>query len=369
MKNYPLKSITLEQAKKFQFKLIDLITKEFNGEEILDLGDLGVVQPLNQPNKTRKVEKVIANFFEAEDCVLVIGSGTGAIREAIASTLDKRKILIHASPVYSTTETTLNQLGYEKIISNFNDYEEFKKSAEENDIDTILIQYTRQVIEDSYELDKLIKIAKSISDTPIITDDNYAVMKVDRIGVQMGADLSCFSMFKLLGPESIGCVVGKKKYIDKIRKFHYSGGSQVQGFIAMDALRSLVYTPVSFAIQAEETEKIVKYIRENNINFVEEAHVANSQSKVILIKFTKPIAKEVLENAKLLGAASHPVGSESKYEIAPMFYRISGSMREKNLDSDDYWIRINPMRSGHETVLRILEESIGRCSDVSRENN
>jgi hypothetical protein len=36
-----------------------------------------------------------------------------------------------------------------------------------------------------------------------VTDDNYAVMKVPRIGCQCGADLSCFSLFKLLGPGGV----------------------------------------------------------------------------------------------------------------------------------------------------------------------
>jgi hypothetical protein len=34
---------------------------------------------------------------------------------------------------------------------------------------------------------------------PVITDENYAVMRVAKIGVECGAELSAFSMFKLLG--------------------------------------------------------------------------------------------------------------------------------------------------------------------------
>ncbi|MDO7204817.1 aminotransferase class V-fold PLP-dependent enzyme [Paraclostridium bifermentans] len=68
----------------------------------------------------------------------------------------------------------------------------------------------------------------------MITDDNYAVMKVEYIGVEVGADLSCFSLFKLLGPEGIGCIVGKSTYIDKLIKTNYSGGLQVQGHEAID---------------------------------------------------------------------------------------------------------------------------------------
>lgn len=33
-------------------------------------------------------------------------------------------------------------------------------------------------------------------------------------------------------------------------------------------------------------------------------------------------------------------------------------MRFKNKEYEDYWIRINPMKAGADTVLRILKNSI-----------
>ena len=43
--------------------------------------------------------------------------------------------------------------------------------------------------------------------------------------------------------------MGDSETIKSINKLNYSGGSQVQGYEAMDALRSLVYAPVMLAIQ------------------------------------------------------------------------------------------------------------------------
>lgn len=65
MKTYPLHSISLEQAKQLQFKVIDAVTRNFQGEEVLSLGDLGVVKGLNKPRCTVKVEKVFADTFDA----------------------------------------------------------------------------------------------------------------------------------------------------------------------------------------------------------------------------------------------------------------------------------------------------------------
>ena len=89
----------------------------------------------------------------------------------------------------------------------------------------ILIQHTRQKPEDSYNLEELIKTIKAADNSiPVIIDDNYAILKTEKNGIDSGADLSAFSMFKLLGPEGIGCLIGKKELIDKIRSKNYSGG-------------------------------------------------------------------------------------------------------------------------------------------------
>lgn len=360
MQSEPLESLRYEEAKALQFRLIDCITREFTGEEILSAGDYGVRQPLNQPCRTRRVERVLADFFGVEDAVFVMGSGTGALREAFAAVFAQspsRRVLVHQAPIYSTTQTTLAQLGATTIAADFHDWEAVQQAIEAR-VDAILVQHARQTLSDHYDLPEVVRRFKQETDVPVITDENYAVMKVREIGAQAGADLSGFSMFKLLGPEGVGLVVGKKKWIDAVRAFHYSGGSQIQGPVAMDALRGLIYAPVALAMQAEETEKTVEMLNCGGVTGVEEALVANAQSKVILLRLKQPVAADVLQRANRLGAATWPVGSESRYEFVPMFYRVSGTMRAEDPDAEKYWIRINVMRAGHETVLRILRDAL-----------
>ena len=215
MKTYPLKSISLEQAIEKQFRMVDCISRHFKGSELLSRGDLGVHQPENEPITTMKAEETIASFFDAQASIMVRGSGTGAIRYALSSVIKaNEKILIHKAPVYSTTKTSFEMLGLIPVIADFNDLENVRNVLKENDdIKACLIQYTRQAIEDSYDMKQVIETVKSLKDIPIITDDNYAVMKVEKIGTELGADLSCFSCFKLQGPEGIGAIVGKKEYI------------------------------------------------------------------------------------------------------------------------------------------------------------
>ncbi|MFV0479787.1 MAG: aminotransferase class V-fold PLP-dependent enzyme [Anaerorhabdus sp.] len=360
MKTYPLESVSMEEAKKLQFKLVDEITKVFNGVDILNCGDVGVVSGQNKPTTTRKVETVLANFFGAEAAVLVRGAGTAAIRYALFSIIKSGEtLLIHKAPVYSTTQTTLEMMGIKTVEADFNNLDDIQKVMQENSqIKAALVQITRQKSDDSYDLKSVINKIKSCGEIPIITDDNYAVMKIKEIGIQCGADLSCFSTFKLLGPEGIGCIVGNKKEIDFIIKHHYSGGSQTQGPEALEVLRGMIYAPVALSIQAEVGEEVVRRLSENEVPMVKSALLANAQSKVILIEFEEDIAEKVLSHAQKLGAAPHPVGAESKYEFVPMFYRVSGTFLDEDSTRGKRMIRVNPMRSGPDTIIRILKKSI-----------
>lgn len=362
MNTYPLEAMSIEEAKKMQFKLVDIITKNFNGSEILSLGDLGVVKGLNKPNTTLKVEKTLAEFFGVEKAVLVRGAGTGALRYGIMSMLKcGDSILVHDAPIYPTTKINIDAMGINVTKVDFNEKELVRKALEENKIDAVLIQYTRQKIDDKYDMKEVIGVIKNFSrELPIVTDDNYAVMKVRNIGVQCGADVSAFSMFKLLGPEGVGCILGKKKYIDIINGYNYSGGSQVQGHEAMEALRGLIYAPVQLAIQAEVNEELVQRLKDGEVKGVKSAFLANAQSKVLLVEFDTNVANEILEECEKLGAAPNPVGAESKYEFVPMIYRVSGTFRKADPTLEKRMIRINPMRCGADTVIRILNEAVER---------
>lgn len=359
MKTFPLESINLEEAKEKQFNLIDIITKYFSGHEILTKGDLGVVKSLNKPSTTLNVEKVLAEFFNVEKAVLVRGSGTAAIKWSIFSFLKsklRRKVLVHEAPIYPTTKVTLDIFDAEIIQADFNNIENLKEVLNKEDVDLALIQYTRQKINDSYNIKEIIQVIKNYN-IPIVTDDNYAVMKVNKTGAELGADLSAFSTFKLLGPEGIGCVIGKENEINHIINANYSGGGQVQGHEALEVLKGLIYAPVSLAIQGEVNDKLIKIFNSGEISFIKNAYLVNAQSKVVVVEFKEDIAEKILYYSEKLGALPNPVGAESKYEFCPLFYRVSGTFRETDATLEKRMIRINPNRSGANTIVRILKES------------
>ena len=290
MELHPLESMTLSEAKKVQFRIVDIITKYFTGKEVLSLGDLGVVPGINKPTYTVKVEKVLKELFHAEAAVLLRGAGTGALREGIQSLLKPGgTMLVHEAPVYPTTMNTLDNMGIKLIQADFNNLKDLIRVLEENEMDAALIQYTRQKPDDSYSMD---------------------------------------------------------------------GGSQVQGHEAMEVLRGLIYAPVMIAIQNEVLLETQQRLASGEIQGIKGVYIANAQSKVLLVEFNDNIAKEILVEAEKLGAAQNPVGAESKYEFVPMFYRVSGTFRMFDPTIEERMIRINPMRSGADTIIRILRESM-----------
>lgn len=359
MKTYPIQPMSIPQAIEMQFHLVNCIQEIIPGGEMLTQGDLGVSLEEGAPKMTRKVEAVLAKCFEAEAAILVRGSGTGAIRNVfnvLNTPLDK--MILHDAPIYPTTKVIIESMGLRPIVIDYN-LEEANQWDSCKEASFALVQHSRQRIDDSYELQVVIEKLKRINpEINILVDDNYAVMKAPKIGVQVGADVSAFSMFKLLGPEGVGCIVGKKTIIESIRKLNYSGGSQVQGHEALEALRALVYTPVALAIQSEQVEKAYQRLLTGEVEGVKNVYIANAQSRVLLVEFEKPIAKVVLKACEKLGGAPHPVGAESKYEVVAQFYRVSATFRNANPALEHSMIRINPMRAGADTVINVLKKAI-----------
>lgn len=360
IQTHPLPHIDMEQARAMQFRYVDIITRHFTGTEILQAGDYGVAPPLGRPVATAAVEAVLAEFFEAEDAALVRGAGTGAIRGLCMSVLrPASRVLIHDAPIYATTGVTFRAMGIELVRADLNDMDLVVRTLRERPLDAVYLQHSRQLLEDRYDMAELVATCRREgAAAPILVDDNYTALHSPRIGVQLGADLSAFSLFKLLGPVGIGCVVGRADLIRRIREDNYSGGSQVQGPEAMDALRSLAFAPVQYALGAQVVDEIVQRLNDGEVPGVRRAYIANHQERNVMLELERPIAKLVVQAGDRLGASPYPVGSSSRYEVGVLIYRLSRAMIEADPTLADRFLRVNPFRAGAETVIRILKEAI-----------
>ncbi len=362
MQTYPIEQLDLTAAKELQFRLVATIARHFDGHAILQAGDYGLWADAGRPHYTARVEAVLADFFGVDDACLVRGAGTGALRSIMMAALGPgQELLVHRAPMYPTTSVTVKAMGLKPVPVDLGDLSNLKR-LRWDEVQYALVQHTRQRFDDRYLLAEVIAALKARHPSlTIIVDDNYVAMRVPKIGVQLGADVSTFSLFKLLGPEGLGCVLASQKLVRKIRKQNYSGGTQVQGVEALDALRALTYVPVALAIQAEVVEEVVARLNSGRVAGVARAYVANAQSRVVLVELERSLSHEVLEKSAQYGAASHPVGAESRYEVLPLFYHVSGTLREENPQLAQRMVRINPMRAGADLVIWILEESLKSC--------
>jgi hypothetical protein len=356
--------MSLAQAREMQFRYVDTITRHFSGDEILEAGDYGIDPALGRPRSTARVESVLAEFFQADSCALVRGAGTGAIRSSCIAALNHGDaVLVHHAPLYATTAVTFRAMGITNRPVDFNDLEAVAATLTSQPVAAVYIQHSRQLLEDHYDLAELIATCRLAQPgVRILVDDNYTALHVPRIGIQLGADLSTFSLFKLLGPAGIGVVAGNAEIISRIRTDAYSGGSQVQGPEAMDALRSLATSPVLLAVGAEVVDETVRRLNRGEVEGVAAAYISDHQERTVLVELEQPVAKRVVGAANQLGASTRPVGSSSRYEVGVLVYRISRALMEADPTLAARFLRINPFRAGPDTVIRILRRSLEMIS-------
>ncbi|MFD8381761.1 aminotransferase class V-fold PLP-dependent enzyme [Streptomyces sp. NPDC059679] len=353
---FPLPTVPLHDALAKQFQLLEAVTTHFEGQQLF-AADTGVIPSLGRPRTTAMVEAVLADFLSAQAAALVQGAGTGAIRAALtAAVAPGEPLLIHRAPPYPTTEVTLRGLGVETAEVDFNDRTALDAALASGRFSWAYMQHTRQRLADSYDPGEVLAACRAAGVRTIV-DDNYAVMRVPACGVELGADASCFSLFKLHGPEGVGLVVGAHDLVDGVRAQNYSGGGQVQGHQALNALRALTHVPVMWSVQSQVSAEVAQRLAAGEVPGVTEIRIANAQDRCVLVQLDRPIARQLPAVAARYGAAFYPVGSNSRYEIAPLFYRMSSSSLNDAPELADWTVRINPMRAGADLVLEIL-----RCS-------
>ncbi|WP_328632264.1 aminotransferase class V-fold PLP-dependent enzyme [Streptomyces sp. NBC_00356] len=358
---HPLATVSVEDAAARQFRLLECTAAHFEGPELF-AADAGVVPGLGRPRTTAQVEAVLADFFGAEDAALVQGAGTGAIRAALNAAVSAGDpLLIHRAPVYRTTEVTLRGIGARTHEVDFNDLDALRAELASGRFRWAYVQHTRQRLGDSYDPAAVLAACREAGVRTIV-DDNYAVMRVPASGVELGADASCFSLFKLHGPEGIGAVVGARDLVEHVRADNYSGGGQVQGHQALDALRALTHVPVMWALQSRVGAEVAERLAAGEVPGVAEVRIANAQDRCLLVRLERPVARELPDVAARFGAAPYPVGSNSRYEIAPLFYRMSRSALDDAPALADWTVRINPMRAGADLVVDILRRSLNELS-------
>ncbi|HEX7291616.1 MAG TPA: aminotransferase class V-fold PLP-dependent enzyme [Conexibacter sp.] len=361
----PREAMTVAEAAAWQERFVAIVTRHFTGDPgLLGGGDLGMDPALGRPAATAAAERVLADAFEAEECALVRGAGTGAVRLALfAAVPPGGTVLAHSAPTYLTTRLTLEAMGVRLAEVDFDDADALAAAIGELRPDALLVQHMRPRLEDRYEVDEVVRAARAAHpDVRVVCDDNYAPLKMERIGVQLGADVSAFSLFKLGGPEGVGCVLGHHTLVRPARRCMLSGGSQVQGPEAIAVIRALARAALPMAHQAVVTREIAERLQDGEVDGVLAAFAVNTPETTVMVELERPCAEAVREAAAALGAAIRPVGMESYHEVVPAFLRPSKSAIERAPGIEHHVLRISAMRGGADLVVELLRAALARAA-------
>lgn len=377
--------MSLDAAMAAQFRLVD-IAQQLMGSDVVFTEDYGQVRELatvgfgggGRPRATARVEEVLARYFETADAVLVHGAGSGAIRAMLnASATPGSRILLHDAHPYKTTLPAMRHMGLDIAYADFDDAGALERSLRERPPATVYLQHVPQQLGDRYDLGETIALIRAVADPAarILVDDNYAGMRVERIGVQLGADASALSLFKLLSPDPIGVVLAGADATAQIRRDLSSAGCQVQGPQAMAALRALVLAPVALAVQDAAIHAAVAQINERvadgGLPRVARAYSAQPGVRCVVVVFDRPIAEEFLQSAWRNGSPSQSVGEEAQFEFLPLFTYLTSTFLRATPGLERWAIRVNPLRGGPGTILRVLEAALrdpafrAACADYS----
>lgn len=364
--------MSVDEATEQQFRLVETAAQVMGSDEVF-VEDYGQVRELatvgfgggGRPRATARVEEVLARFFGVEDAVLVHGAGTGSIRAMLNGMAEPgSRILLHKAHPYKTTLPAMQHMGLDISYADFNDRVELEEALRAQDPATVFIQHVPQQLGDCYSIEETVELVRTVGGegTRVLVDDNYAVMRSHRIGVEMGADASALSLFKLLAPQAIGTVLADTSSVGRIRRDNASAGAQVQGPYAMAALRSLIYAPVALAIQNQTIVRTVDEINAGiaagDLPLLAGAYAAQPGIRCIVLLFERPVAEDFLRSAWRNGSPSQSVGEEAQFEFLPLFTYLTSTFLKATPGLESYAVRINPLRGGSQTVMRVLREAL-----------
>ena len=280
-----------------------------------------------------------------------------------ASAAPGTRILLHVAHPYKTTLPAMQHMGLDIAYADYNDAAALERSLRDNPPATVYLQHVPQQLGDRYDLASTIRLIRAAATRPvrIVVDDNYAGHAAARIGVQLGADASALSLFKLLAPDPIGVVLTAADTAERIRR-DLVGRVQVQGPQAMAALRALAYTPVALAVQDAAVVAAAAAIDER----VAPARCRTSPApspaqpgmRCVVVVFNRPVAEEFLRSAWRNGSPSQSVGEEAQFEFLPLFTYLTSTFLKAAPGLERWAVRINPLRGGPDTILRVLEAAV-----------
>lgn len=223
--------------------------------------------------------------------------------------------------VGTTNKTHLSD--YEEVIN-----DETKAILKVHTSNYSIIGFTKSVgIDELKEVSKEIPLIEDLGSGVFIDLSKYGLKHEPTVqeSIKAGADIVCFSGDKLLGGPQAGIIVGKKKYIDMIKKNQLTRALRIDKFTV--AVLELVLMQYLNEEKLEENIPVIRMIKEDYQSILERAKILKNKLEVLKHKFDF----ELKECESQIGGGSLPGELIKSMGISIKAKNISTSKLEEKL--------------------------------------
>jgi methionine-gamma-lyase len=236
-----------------------------------------VYSRFNHPN-SEIVEDRLAIFEEAE-AALLFSSGMSAIATTILAFARPGDAILHSQPLYGGTETlvakTLKNLGMHAAgFGNGVDEAEIRAAADEamakGRVSVVMIETPSNPLNTLVDIALLRRIADDIGTKqghrPVVVCDNTLLGPLFQKPIQLGADLSIYSLTKYVGGHSdliAGAALGTKEAIKAVRLLRSAIGTQLDPHSCWMLGRSLETLSLRMNAANRNGEIVARFLAEH----------------------------------------------------------------------------------------------------------
>lgn len=228
----------------------------------------------NGGSNQKYLQEKLASLEEAEDAI-VLASGVGALSGLFFSLLNKDDHVIFSSVTYIAAYRLLNELfnnkfGVETTIVDTTDINNIKEAIQEN-TKLIHIETPGNPTIGISDIEQIAKLAHEHN--ILLSVDNTFASPYNQRPIELGADFVIESLTKYInghGDSMGGAIIGKKKYLDKIREdSQVNLGATISPFNAWLIMRGSVTLPLRMKEHNNNALEVAKWLEQQEcVSFV-----------------------------------------------------------------------------------------------------
>jgi methionine-gamma-lyase len=315
-------------------------------------------------------------LWEDADDALVFSTGMSAITSALMAHVKAGEAVLHSGPLYAASEKLIGSVFADFDVS-FGDFaadaplEDVRKLIEvtraDRRIGVIYLESPANPTNDLVDIKGIVALrnemyADDTANAPIIIVDNTFLGPVFQQPIQLGADLSVYSLTKYIGGHSdlvAGAVVGNQDAIGPVMALRNTIGTITDPHTSWMLLRSLETVALRMNRAEQNARTVCEFLRDHpkveNVGYLGFLDPASEQGRIyashcsgagstfsVIVKGGESEAFALLDNLRLVKLAVSLGGTESlASHPAAMTHLSVPRARREQLGITDNLVRVS----------------------------